>query len=349
MNMVLDFLTSNHKKNLSVAKSKPRRTQLGVEELESRLVPTTLPAGFTESLVVTGLAVGDPQYGNGGVMAMEFAPDGRLFVLEQAGNVKLVHNDGTTFTALTLNVDSTNERGLLGIAFDPNYSTNHFVYLEYTNPNPGAVSWATGDHNQISRFTVNDSNLQQPVFTNETPILDLNNEINAYHQGGAIHFGADGMLYATTGDNGTLGAASQSLSTLWGKILRIDVSKFNSGIATRDDTTVGHLIPADNPFVGTATGINQLIYGLGLRNPFTSAVQPGTGKIFINDVGQSNWEEIDQAIPGSNYGWSGGDGPSGTDGFGQSPPGPGTYRDPLLAYGHAMCFCWVSLPMATRN
>src|SRR5262245_11031040 len=126
MNMVLDFFKSYRMKNLSAAKPKPHRTQLGVEEVESRLVQTTLPAGFTETNVVTGLAVGDPLYGNGGVMTMEFAPGERLFVLEQAGNVKLVHNDGTTFTALTLNVDSTNERGLLGIAFDPNYSTNHF-------------------------------------------------------------------------------------------------------------------------------------------------------------------------------------------------------------------------------
>ena len=269
---------------------------------------------------------------------MEFAPDGRLFVLEQGGNVKLVHNDGTTWTALHLNVDSSGERGLLGIAFDPNFNANHFVYLYYTNPNAGGASWATGEHNQISRFTVDDSNPQQPTFTGEAPILDLNNLISATnHNGGAIHFGLDGMLYADVGDNTqtfTQGEStyrvSQTLSNLLGKQLRIDVSSFNSGIATRDDTTVGHLIPADNPFVGTASGINQLIYVLGLRNPFTFAVQPGTGTIFINDVGENTWEEIDQSVAGANYGWSGGN----TDGFGQSPPGPGTYHDPLLAYNH---------------
>ena len=83
--------------------------------------------------------------------------------------------------------------------------------------------------------------------------------------------------------------------------------------------------------MGTATGINQLIYALGLRNPFTFAVQPGTGTIFINDVGENTWEEIDQSVPGANFGWSGGN----TDGFGQSPPGPGVYHDPLLAYNHS--------------
>jgi glucose/arabinose dehydrogenase len=128
--------------------------------LEDRLTLSTLPTGFFESTVVSGLS---------GPTAMDFAPDGRLFVLEQAGNVKLVHNDGTTWTALHLTTDSTDERGLLGIAFDPNFSSNHFVYLYYTNPNAGAAPWATGDHNQISRFTVDDSNPQQPIFTDEAP------------------------------------------------------------------------------------------------------------------------------------------------------------------------------------
>ena len=84
--------------------------------------------------------------------------------------------------------------------------------------------------------------------------------------------------------------------------------------------------------MGTATGINQLIYALGLRNPYTFAVQPGTGTIFINDVGETTWEEIDQSVAGANFGWSGGN----TDGFGHSsPPGPGVYHDPLLAYNHS--------------
>jgi glucose/arabinose dehydrogenase len=288
--------------------------------------------GFAETTVTTGLAA---------PTAMEFAPDGRLFVLEQAGNVKLVHSDGTIFTALHLTVDSNGERGLLGIAFDPNFATNHFVYLYYTNPNSGASSWSTGVHNQLSRFTVNDSNPSQPVFQNEQPILDWNSLSSATnHNGGAIHFGLDGMLYADAGDNvqmflgpdSKMYRVSQTLDTLLGKQLRIDVSKFNSGVASRDDTTVGHLISSDNPFVGAATGINQLIYVLGLRNPFTFAVQPGTGTIFINDVGETTWEEIDQSIAGGNYGWSGGN----TDGFGHPPPAfaPGTYHDPLLAYNH---------------
>ena len=301
------------------------------EALEGRCTPTTLPTGFTEAAVATGLS---------SPTAMEFAPDGRLFVLEQAGNVELVRPDGTTWTALHLNVDSQGERGLLGIAFDPAFASNHFVYLYYTNPGAGGAPWATGEHNQLSRFTVNDSDPTRPIFMNEAPILDWDNLSAATnHNGGAIHFGLDGMLYADAGDNvqtftqgGNTYRVSQTLSNLLGKQLRIDVGAFNRGVATRDDTTVGHLIPADNPFVGTAPGINQLIYALGLRNPFTFAVQPGTGTIFINDVGENTWEEIDQSVPGANFGWSGGN----TDGFGHSsPPGPGVYHDPLLAYNHS--------------
>ena len=301
------------------------------EALEARCTPTTLPAGFTEATVATGLT---------GPTAMEFAPDGRLFVLEQAGNVEFVRADGSTWTALHLNVDSQGERGLLGIAFDPAFASNHFVYLYYTNPGPGGAPWATGEHNQLSRFTVDDSDPTRPIFKNEAPILDWDNLSAATnHNGGAIHFGLDGMLYADAGDNaqtftqgGNTYRVSQTLSDLLGKQLRIDVGAFNRGVATRDDTIVGHLIPADNPFVGTAPGINQLIYALGLRNPFTFAVEPGTGTIFINDVGENTWEEIDQSSPGANFGWSGGN----TDGFGHSsPPGPGVYHDPLLAYNHS--------------
>jgi glucose/arabinose dehydrogenase len=310
-----------------------RSFRLAVEWLEGRVTPTNLPAGFTETTAASGFS---------GPTAMEFAPDGRLFVLEQGGNVKLVQNGGTTFTALHLTVDSAGERGVLGIAFDPNFAANHFVYLYYTNPNAGASPWATGEHNQLSRFTVDDTNPQQPKFTSEAPILDWDNLSSATnHNGGAIHFGLDGMLYADAGDNvqtftgpdNNTYRVSQTLANLLGKQLRIDVSKFNSGVATRDDTTVGHLIPADNPFVGVATGINQLIYALGLRNPFTFAVQPGTGKIFINDVGEGTFEEIDQSIAGGNYGWRGGN----SDGFGHPPPSfaPGTYHDPLLAYNHS--------------
>jgi glucose/arabinose dehydrogenase len=309
--------------------SAPRAARPRVEALEGRLALSTLPPGFLETSLATGLS--SPS-------GAAVAPDGRLFAIEQGGSVKLVRGDGSTWTALHLNVDSAGERGLLGIAFDPAYATNHFAYLYYTNPDPGGAPWAAGEHNQLSRFTVNDANPSQPQFTNEAPILDWDSLGAATnHNGGAIHFGPDGMLYAVAGDNtqtfvqgGHTYRVSQTLADLLGKQLRINVAAFNAGTAVRDDARVGQLIPPDNPFVGVAAGINQLIYALGLRNPFSFAVQPGTGTIFANDVGENTWEEIDQIFAGANYGWSGGD----TDGFGQTPPGPGTYHDPLLAYSH---------------
>src|SRR5262249_53120032 len=153
----------------------------------------------------------------------------------------------------------------------------------------------------LSRFTVNDSDPQRPTFTHEAPILDFNTLTSGNHNGGAIHFGTDGKLYAATGDNlqtfstgGPTYRVAQTLPSLLGKLVRIDVAKFNGGVATRDDTTVGHLIPSNNPFVGIATGINQLIYVLGLRNPYTFAMQRTSAKIYVNDVGQDLWEEIHQ-------------------------------------------------------
>ena len=196
------------------------------EGLEGRWTPAVLPPGFTASTVVSGL---------GNSTALEFAPDGRLFVLEQAGNVELIRSDGTAWTALHLNVDSQGERGLLGIAFDPGFSTNHFVYLYYTNPNPGAAPWATASTISSADSRSIDTNPQAPLFTAEAPILDWDNLSGATnHNGGAIHFGGDGMLYADAGDNvqtftqgGQTYRVSQTLSNLLGKQLRIDVAAFN--------------------------------------------------------------------------------------------------------------------------
>ncbi len=143
----------------------------------------------------------------------------------------------------------------------------------------------------------------------EVAILDLENLSSATnHNGGAIHFGPDGKLYIAVGDNAN-GANAQTLSNRLGKMLRIN-----------SDGSV----PADNPFFNTATGVNRSIWALGLRNPFTFAFQPGTGRIFINDVGQNTWEEINDGIAGSNYGWPN------TEGATSDP----AFRSPLLSYGH---------------
>jgi glucose/arabinose dehydrogenase len=261
-----------------------------ISALSLSVAAATLPAGFVETTVASGLS---------SPTAMEFAPDGRLFVCLQGGNLRVIKNGVLLPTPfLSLTVDSAGERGLLGIAFDPNFTTNNFVYVYYTVPGSPA-------HNRVSRFTANGD---VAVAGSQTVLLDLDNLSGAgNHNGGAIHFGPDGKLYIAVGENAN-GANSQTLANLLGKVLRINA----------DGT-----IPTDNPFFNTA-GARKEIWALGLRNPFTFAFQPNTTRMFINDVGQSTWEEINDGIAGSNYGWPITEGPT-------SDP---RFRAPLFAYGH---------------
>src|SRR6184192_1502937 len=238
----------------------------------------SLPSGFTEAQVGGNLS--------GSPTAMAFAPDGRLFVCQQGGQLRVIKN-GLLLSApfVSLTVDSSGERGLLGIAFDPNFATNHYLYVYYTV--------ATSPiHNRVSRFTAA-GDIAAPG--SHVVILELNNLSSATnHNGGAIHFGPDGKLYIGVGENAN-GANSQTLSNLLGKVLRINADGS---------------IPTGNPFYNSATGNNRAIWALGLRNPFTFAFQPGTGRMFINDVGESTYEEINDGIAGSNYGWPITEGPT---------------------------------------
>jgi len=160
------------------------------------------------------------------------------------------------------------------MAFDPNFNSNHFVYIYYTVPGSPA-------HNRVARVTANGDSEQQPPGSTEVALVDLDNLSSATnHNGGAIHFGPDGKLYIAVGENANP-ANSQTLSNRLGKMLRIN-----------SDGT----IPSDNPFFNTASGANRSIWALGLRNPFTFAFQSGTTRMFINDVGQSTWEET-TALP----------------------------------------------------
>ena len=234
---------------------------------------------------------------------MDFAPDGRLFVCQQSGQLRVIKNGALLATPfLQVTVDSSGERGLLGVTFDPNFASNQRVYIYYTVP--GTVA-----HNRISSFVANGD---VAVTGSETVLLDLNNLSSANnHNGGAIHFGLDGNLYAGVGENAN-SANAQTLSNLLGKILRLNADGS---------------IPTNNPFYNSATGVNRAIWALGLRNPFTFAVQPGTGRIFINDVGENTWEEINAGIAGTNYGWPNCEGAC-------NPPNP-SFRDPIFQYSHA--------------
>jgi glucose/arabinose dehydrogenase len=257
------------------------------------------PSGFSETLVDNGLS---------SPTAMAFAPDGRIFVTEQGGRVRVI-KDGNLlaqpFADISSKVDSRGERGLLGIAFDPDFAQNNYVYAYYTL----AATQQTPVHNRIVRFTAATPG-DVAVADSEQLVMRLDDLSSATnHNGGAIHFAADGKLYVAVGDNAN-GSNAQSLGTRHGKILRIN----------KDGT-----IPADNPFFALTTRDNRAIWARGLRNPYSFDVKRGTKRLFINDVGQSAWEEINRGIPKANYGWPASEGPNGIT---------RRFTKPVHFYGH---------------
>ncbi len=249
-----------------------------------------LPSGF--SLITVAGSVNNPT-------VMSFAPDGRLFVCQQTGELRVIKN-GTLLNQpfVSLSVDANGERGLVGIAFDPNFVNNQYIYLYYT--------LASGTNNRISRFTANGD---VALAGSEVVILNLDQLSSAQiHNGGTMAFGIDGKLYVGVGENGN-SANSQDLTTNLGKVLRIN-----------SDGT----IPTGNPFT---SGNNQQksIWAYGLRNPYTISIQPITGKLFVNDVGQSSWEEINNATTGGlNFGWPSAEGMSSNS----------LFTNPVYTYAH---------------
>jgi glucose/arabinose dehydrogenase len=262
---------------------------VGVSTAEAQVA---VPAGFRNTTFVSSIPSGT---------AMAFAPDGRLFVCQQAGAVRVVKQGQLLATPfLTLTVDSAGERGLLGLAFDPQFASNQFVYVYYTTP-------TTPRRNRVSRFTAAGD---VAVSGSEVVLLELDNLSGATnHNGGALAFGPDGALYVAVGDNAT-GSNAQTLGNRLGKILRVNA----------DGT-----IPSDNPFFNVASGANRAIWALGLRNPFTFAFDAGSGRIYINDVGQTTYEEVNEGVAGANYGWPLSEGPTSTPG----------HTGPIYWYGHS--------------
>jgi putative heme-binding domain-containing protein len=236
--------------------------------------PLTLPPGFSAEVVATGLS---------GVTAMEVAADGRVFVCEQTGTLRVV-KDGRLLAEpfVRLPVDSTWERGLIGVTVAPGFPTPPHVFVCYVAARPYP-------HHVVSRIVAAGDVAKAG---SETILLEgddqrtLGGDVPAGHQGGAIHFGRDERLYVAIGDQ-TAGRPAQDLNTFQGKLLRIN-----------GDGS----IPDDNPFVAKVTGKYRAIWALGLRNPFTFAFQPRSGRIFINDVGGVA-EEINEGFAGANYGW----------------------------------------------
>jgi glucose/arabinose dehydrogenase len=263
---------------------------------------------------------------------------GRALVLEKEGAVRVLQADGTMLAtdALKLDVCTDSEEGLLGAAVDPGFASNGFVYLYYTH-NAGKCASSTGRFNRVSRFTMTGDTINP---ASEVVLLDNMNIPAGNHNGGDLHIGDDGDLYVSVGDGGTNprgsgASAAQDLSLFNGKILRI--------------TTSGG-VPSDNPFVGVSgaqscamEGIKAPttakcieIYDYGLRNPYRFAFDPNTSatRFFINDVGESTWEEVDEGGSGLNYGWDSREGFCDTGSSTSCPPTPVGFTDPLTAYNH---------------
>jgi glucose/arabinose dehydrogenase len=226
-------------------------------------------------------------------VAIENAGDTRLFVVEQEGFIHIVDQSGTVNPVPFLDItsivnDGQNEQGLLGLAFHPNYLTNGYFYLNYT---------VAGGNTQISRFTVNGGNPDLGDATSELQILNIGQPYGN-HNGGDLNFGPDGYLYIGMGDGGSAGDPgdrAQDPQELLGKMLRIDV-----------DSGSPYTIPASNPFVSDGSTLDE-IWALGMRNPWRFTFDSQTGDMWIADVGQNAWEEIDMqpgtSTGGENYGW----------------------------------------------
>jgi glucose/arabinose dehydrogenase len=218
------------------------------------------------------------------------ASDPRLFIVEQPGRVRIVEDGNllpNPFLDLSGQISSGGERGLLGLAFHPSYDSTGFFYVYFTASN-GDIT--------ISRYTVSaDPNVANAGSAHV--ILSVDHSSRSNHNGGMLAFGPDGKLYIGTGDGGGTGDPDengQDPGTLLGKLLRLDV-----------DAADPYAVPSDNPFVGT-TGARGEIWAIGLRNPWRWAFDRPAGNLYIADVGQNAWEEVNvvsATSAGVNYGW----------------------------------------------
>jgi glucose/arabinose dehydrogenase len=255
-----------------------------------------LPPGFRAETLASALNA---------PTALALAPDGRIFIADQTGFIR-VWQQGTVRPepALDLSgrVDTWWERGLIGLALHPDFPRAPHAYVLYTAKAPHP-------HHVLSRFTLVGDQFDP---ASEVVLLEGDDQTRyggnqpAGHQGGPLRFGPDGKLYVSIGEQ-TVGPLAQSLDALQGKILRLNPDGS---------------IPADNPFVDRAAGKYRAAWALGLRNVFGLAFQPGTGRLFATDVGQTGWEEVNEIRRGANYGWPDVEGRGGREGF----------TDPVHAY-----------------
>ncbi|HEX5386727.1 MAG TPA: PQQ-dependent sugar dehydrogenase [Gemmatimonadales bacterium] len=256
--------------------------------------------------------------------------DPRLFIVEQGGTIRIVQNGALLakpFLDVSAKISAGGERGLLGLAFDPDYAANGRFVVHYTAPN--------GDVHVASFHVSADPDVADA--TSETTLFTAPHSEFANHNGGMVTFGPDGELYVAIGDGGSGGdphGNGQSLTTLLGKLVRIDL-----------DAGTPYAIPPDNPFASAAApGTRGEIWSYGLRNPFRFSFDRATGDLYIGDVGQNEFEEVDVATRaagggrGLNFGWNV---MEGTHCYASDNCNRAGLTLPVLDYGHADGACAV--------
>lgn len=234
---------------------------------------------------------------------LKIAPDGRIFVTEKGGQVRIIENGQLLDQPFyTVNTQFPNERGLGGIVLDPDFEVNGYVYLYYT--------LASENKNIVARVT---SSGNTAVPGSEIELIRFDHMWAAFHNGGGMVFDESGKLIISTGD-GTGYTSAQDMESTLGKIIRINPDGS---------------IPTDNPFYSQNTGVYRSIAAYGMRNPFTMAVSKVSGRIFFNDVGNIDYEEVNEYAIGKNYGWYPIEGP-----LNGATPQDNNYTDPIYAYNH---------------
>jgi glucose/arabinose dehydrogenase len=248
-----------------------------------------------------------------------------LYIVERTGAIKrldLTTGQIQTVLDISSQVTTVGEGGLLGLAFDPNFSQNGYFYVDLTNVN---------DDTEVRRYQISPGNTAQADPASALQIISVDQPPTTNHKAGWIGFGPDGDLYIALGDGGGAGDPNgngQNPGTLLAKMLRLDVH----GDDFPADPTKNYAIPRDNPFVSTP-GVLPEIFALGLRNPFRDSFDRDLGTFYIGDVGQDRFEEVDIGTAGANYGWNVFEGPAS---FQPGPLGPGTLTGPIYSYDHTI-------------
>lgn len=299
-------------------------------------VAPQLPPGFSNSVVATVPAP----------TALTWTPDGRMLVNSKPGRVIVRHEDGTRTTALDIStrVCDDLERGLVGIAVDPAFAANRYVYLYYTHKVRGSCGGSgPNPANRVSRFVLGDDDTIAP--SSEKVLLDHMVSPEGHHIAGDLEFGADGFLYISVGDGvcslvrrtrcGPTNDNSQLLRLPHGKILRVTRSGRPAASNPYADARGSRWCtrPAGVPAGG---GPCKEIFASGFRNPFRFARKPGTSQFYVNDVGLHTWEEVDLLRKGRNYGWNDREGHCRRDSATDCGPVRGS-TNPIHDYRHGDC------------